>query len=197
MAACRDIPPHMAAPPDGGHAVTMAHHVGHARCVGGGGILLFFHGQGCRVISSLTHVRVRRFLAPFSRHRGGGYGCWVLRADLARADLPLPCARFTQRSSSPPLALVPPCFLAFPGLFRGSIPPSPFPCGYLWPNPFALRYVRTNTGVRGGQHAEIRPGSQEISCICVSFHAYFPAGCHSGRCFGHLQSALTLSSMPR
>eukprot|EP01047_Picozoa_sp_COSAG01_P068575 COSAG01_NODE_9941_length_2295_cov_69.980874_5_plen_58_part_01 len=25
MAACRDIPPHMAAPPDGGHAVTMAH----------------------------------------------------------------------------------------------------------------------------------------------------------------------------
>ena len=125
MAACRDIPPHMAAPPDGGHAVTMAHHVGHARCVGGGGILLFFHGQGCCVISSLTHVRVRRFLAPFSRHRGGGYGCWVLRADLAGADLPLPCARFGQRSSSPPLALVPPCFLAFPGLFRGSIPPLP------------------------------------------------------------------------
>jgi hypothetical protein len=75
MAACRELPPHMAAPPDGGHAVTMAHHVGHARCVRGGGILLFFHGQGCRVISSLTHVRVRRFLAPFSRHRGGGYGC--------------------------------------------------------------------------------------------------------------------------
>jgi hypothetical protein len=75
MAACRDIPPHMAAPPDGGHAVTMAHHVCHARCVRGGGILLFFHGQGCHVISSLSHVRVRRFLAPFSHHRGGGYGC--------------------------------------------------------------------------------------------------------------------------
>jgi hypothetical protein len=28
MAAWRDLPPHMAAPPDGGHSVTMGHHVG-------------------------------------------------------------------------------------------------------------------------------------------------------------------------
>ena len=183
MAACRDIPPHMAAPPDGGHAVTMAHHVGHARCVGGGGILLFFHGQGCRVISSLTHVRVRRFLAPFRTQLGGGYGCWVLRADLARAGLPLPCARFTHKSSSPPLAFS----FAFPYISGGCLgfrePCSPFACGYLRPNPFALRYVQTNAGVRGGRHAEIRPGSQETSCICVSFYAYFPAGYHSGWCF--------------
>eukprot|EP01047_Picozoa_sp_COSAG01_P124106 COSAG01_NODE_53078_length_341_cov_5.805785_1_plen_45_part_01 len=40
MAAWRDLPPHMAGPPDGGHSVTMAHHVGQARCVRGGGILL-------------------------------------------------------------------------------------------------------------------------------------------------------------
>ena len=86
--------------------------------------------------------------------------------------------------------------LHFRGCFGVRYPPPHFPvatCG-LTPLP---RYVRTNTGVRGGRHAEIRPGSQEISCICVSFHAYFLAGCHSGRCFGHLQSALRLSSMPR
>ena len=86
--------------------------------------------------------------------------------------------------------------LHFRGCFGVRYPPSPFPCGYLWPNPFALRYVQTNAGVRGGRHAEIRPGSQETSCICVSFYAYFPAGYHSGRCFRHLQSAPTLSSMP-
>jgi hypothetical protein len=28
MAAWRDLPPHTAAPPDGGHSVTMGHHVG-------------------------------------------------------------------------------------------------------------------------------------------------------------------------
>ena len=70
MAAWRDLPPHTAAPPDGGHSVTMAHHVGQARCVRGGDILLFFRGQGRRVISSLTHVRVRRLRGRFTRVLG-------------------------------------------------------------------------------------------------------------------------------
>ena len=63
MVAWRDLLPHMVGAPDGGHAESLAHHASHARYVGGDGILLFFHGRGRRVISSLTHVRVRRFLA--------------------------------------------------------------------------------------------------------------------------------------
>ena len=46
MAAWRDLPPHMVGAPDGGHAVTLAHHAGHAWYVGGDGILLFLHGRG-------------------------------------------------------------------------------------------------------------------------------------------------------
>jgi hypothetical protein len=89
MAAWRDLPPHTAAPPDGGHSVTMAHHVGQARCVRGGGILLFFRGQGRRVISSLTHVDgpcALRFLL------GGCHGC-SLPAQIRRGGAPRHQAR--------------------------------------------------------------------------------------------------------
>jgi hypothetical protein len=70
MAAWRDLPPHTAAPPDGGHSVTMGHHIGQARCVRGGGILLFFRCQGrcVRCAFAVTSVNKPPSYQSISNH---------------------------------------------------------------------------------------------------------------------------------
>jgi hypothetical protein len=117
MAAWRDLPRHTAAPPDGGHSVTMAHHVGQARCVRGGGILLFFRGQGRRVISSLTHVRVRRLRGRFTRVLGPAAQDYDHHVHLTSARKPLEHPPLGQRRSFPPPSLLPPCCLVGTGCF--------------------------------------------------------------------------------
>ena len=61
MAGWRDLPPHTAAPPDGGYLGVLARHARHVRPVGDGGVFLLFHDElGCVISSTSTSSQVTR-----------------------------------------------------------------------------------------------------------------------------------------
>jgi hypothetical protein len=61
MAGWCDLPPHTAAPPDGGYRGALARHVRHVRPVGDDGIFLLFHDRlGCVISSTSTSSQVTR-----------------------------------------------------------------------------------------------------------------------------------------